>query len=152
MGATGDGNGWGGRAARGQSSVEFLYSAVFALLFFVLCVTVFVSSSEDAATLSSAADARAICNAAASQISKAASAGDGAAAGMSMPAKMDWTRYSLYVAAANRSVAVTYNQGTSGVSCLFDAENVSNGSSGGSTFAVVDGARLRNQNGGVIVG
>jgi len=135
------------KGRRGQSSLEFLYATLFSLLFLVLAIFIFVESGEDAGVLAAASDAGMVCNAVSIQLSKIASAGEGAEAAVEFPEKLAGN-YSVWVSGSNKSLAVAYAGG--GVGCRFLAQGVGNGTS--DEFYIAEGAVMRNNGTGVVIG
>ncbi len=130
--------------AKGQSGLEFLYSAFLSLAFFAVVLAVFYQSQADAASLAASAQARRICTALALQIGKAAAAGEGASSPLVIPAFDQ--NYTLFVVAPNRSISVSYQGG--GAGCSITTSNVSNGTA--YMFVVGNASTLRNYGGGVV--
>ncbi|VVC00892.1 Uncharacterised protein [uncultured archaeon] len=132
----------------GQTSLEFLYAIGIELLLFAVILMLFVQSQEDVAALSSSMEARRICQAMAGQISAISTAGDGASAPFELPPSLYSGAYTAYVAAANRSLTISY--GTRLAGCTFTTTSVSNGTSG--SFFIANSTVIKNVNGGVVIG
>jgi hypothetical protein len=136
---------------RAQSSLEFLYSAFFALLFFMLMVVLFSASSEDGLNLSAALRARTACKALAAQVDRVYAAGNGTSAQLEFPDDAVMGHY-VFFFTGNRSIHVKY--GDSGVSCRY-ANGQAHSLSGAPAFNVTyspANLTLHNTGEGVVIG
>lgn len=137
------------RTKRGQVSLEFIFSVAFSLAFLAITMLVYYQGQLDAASFSEAADAKRVCNAIASQITKTAVAGNGASALLFLPVAKNYT---INISAPNRMLSVSYGNAVAG--CSFATNNVSNGvsSSFGFVPSYLNGTpnnTIRNVNGSV---
>lgn len=131
---------------RGQASLEFLYSTAFSLSFLILVLIVLYQSQSDNDALSRSAVARGACNAIAAQITKVASAGDGASAQLFIPEAAQ--QFAIFISSSTRSISVSYENG--GIGCSFATSNVSNGTA--YSFYLTNNTMIRNMRGGVVIG
>lgn len=132
----------------GQSSIEFLYATGLMLLLFTISVLLYLSSQSDLTALSSHVEARRICTEIAAQIAAVDAAGSGAEATLRLPPALAAANYTVYIMGVSRSVSVVY--GGQGVGCRIPTSNVTYG--GQASFNLTQDARIRNVDGGVVLG
>lgn len=124
--------------SRGQSSIEFLYSAVFMLCVFGISSMLFLLSQSDVSAFAWHAEAMSACRAASGQMASVASLGPGAYAVLSLP-KLSGN-YSLRISGPMRTATVSGSERL--VSCPLALSAVTNGTS--EEFYAQDGSMMRN--------
>ena len=130
----------------GQTSIEFIYTLAFMMLFFSAMLGVFLLAQSDLTEISWRSESGALCHSASSQISTLVAAGNGASALLSLPQMS--TAYNVSVSGPMRAVTVSGSGRVT--SCLLATSNITNGTS--SEFPIGDRMRAAYTNGGVAFG
>lgn len=131
--------------ARGQGSIEFLYAAIFSLLFFSMAIIIYVQSQSDAEALYASASLQRTCIALASQVSAVSAAGDGTTAAIDLPKFQNGASYGIFVNGSASGISVYSGNRTQG--CRLTTTLVSDGSS--DAFALANHTRISNRGGTV---
>ena len=130
----------------GQTSIEFIYTLGFMMLFFSAMLGVFMLAQSDLTEVGWRSESRALCHSASSQISTLVAAGEGASASLSLPQMS--AVYTVRVSGPARLVTVSGDSKMA--SCPIATSNITNGTS--SEFPIDDKMRATSTNGGVAFG
>ncbi|MFA5105977.1 MAG: hypothetical protein WC506_03385 [Candidatus Micrarchaeia archaeon] len=130
---------------RGQGSTEFLYAAIFSLLFFTIAIIVYVQSQNDANALYASASLQRVCIALASQVSAVSAAGDGTGAAIDLPEFQNGVAYGIFVNGSASGISVYSGNRTQG--CRMTTMLVSNGTA--AAFPATNFTRIENRGGTV---
>jgi len=117
-------------------------------LVFTLALLLYYESQLDVASLSAYSDSHGICRQIATHLSAVQAAGSGMEAVLRRPMAVSGGNYTVFVSGPNRSISVSY--GGQGAGCSLALSNITNGSS--ASFYIEGDVRVRNVDGGVVVG
>jgi hypothetical protein len=130
----------------GQTSLEFLYTLGFMMLFFSAILGIFLLAQSDLDEVGWRSESRALCHSASSQVSSLIAAGEGTSISLYLPLLS--SMYSARASGPERSILVN---GTNRLTvCSLTTSNITNGTS--AVFPIVDGMRATYSNGGVTFG
>ena len=120
------------------------------VLIFAMSALLFFQSQSDAGSLSSFLEASRACHEIAAQITAVDAAGNGTVAALRFPESVGGNySYEVFVAGANRSLAVKY--GAQGTGCPLPVASITNGT-GAAFYMNISNSTARNNGAGVVVG